>query len=569
MAAPTGATNESLRRAVQHCAAVLGCDDAMLYSWDAERDRLVARASTDAQRGYEHAVELSLGEGVVGWSALNREVVLIDDFPTEDLRFRVVPGLDKLSYRSFLAIPLSTQGTGLRPTSEVQGVLVARHQDAHQFTLEHVQSIEAVCQLIASLVSVGEQSSDDQLFAAVRRIAEIGSAEGLAHSEVPTLIARELANSSGADLVAIVAPARTGRPYLDILGVGVGANRGPNPLRQQQIQADAVQAAIAAEGPLRREAAERLFDPLGAGADAFTSVTAHPLEARGTNLGTVLAYQSDITSGRDRTSERLASLIRQTSVSLALTELTAKPVRNAAEGRLIDLLFSSQIRPALAAQLSRETGFDPADPHCVVVGQPSDANQLGAAHQQLTSIERAIRREHPSAVCDLRADNVWAIVKLAGRTPSDIAAGLANRLTAIGYGHIGVSDPVSADNYRRALSGATTAVQVSVRVPGMAKAMAVADTGAYRYLLTLVDTQHPTALEASLAELRASDEPLFNTVATYVDNGCRPSPTARALHLHRNSLAGRLRSASAVLGVPIDESSRLVLELAINLVLLR
>ncbi len=62
-----------LHLAIEQCATLLDCDDAMLYVWDEGRQRLVARAATDRHRNFELAIELAPGDGVVGWSALNRK----------------------------------------------------------------------------------------------------------------------------------------------------------------------------------------------------------------------------------------------------------------------------------------------------------------------------------------------------------------------------------------------------------------------------------------------------------------------------------------------------------------
>ncbi len=249
-------------------------------------------------------------------------------------------------------------------------------------------------------------------------------------------------------------------------------------------------------------------------------------------------------------------------------------------------------------RLANEVGFDLDAGHCVAYGRlGSDTPGLGA-QAQMQTLERLIRQTLPGSLCDVQMHGVRVVVPLLGRDTRLVAEMLDVTLSTRpgpNIGLVGVSDPVeTADRHWDALQEAILASRLCsilgssserlaarrhdlVRTPpgtiGRRRSMAISDAGPERFLLPLVDAAPPGLLEQRLLGLHFQDiadgTDLFETVEAFVELGCRPTAAARQLALHRNSLASRLNATSRVLEQPIDNTNRLMLEIANKLVRLR
>src|SRR6185369_6712356 len=101
----------SLQAAVDAFQRVTTSDSVAIYLWDETTQRL-SLAQMTFDRGlypidYEHTARqsrLALGEGMIGWAALHRESVLIDDTST-DPRPRALAGIP-LDHKSAIVVPL-------------------------------------------------------------------------------------------------------------------------------------------------------------------------------------------------------------------------------------------------------------------------------------------------------------------------------------------------------------------------------------------------------------------------------------------------------------------------------
>lgn len=564
--------------AIAQCAQILQCDDAMLYVWNADRQRLVARAATDRHRDFERAIELALGDGIVGWSALNQEPVLLADFPAQDLRFRLVPDIDEVAHRSFIAVPLAdSSGT-------VKAVIAARHLAPSRFSEHDVAALSSVGKLILHTLANDDQSQDqvvrdDQALGA-QAIGEAGTSEALQAHEAINIIARQLANASDSDLVLVASAQIANRPYLEARGLGVRSEANLPDVQIGQLSAAAVAAAAGSRRSLRRDEAPELFASLGArSVQSIQFVLALPLQARGLGLGTVLVFRRDGAEADEHQTRRLQHLVTQAALAIAVIDLTTDPDERRAERRLLEILFSGDDRVALQQRLANEVDFDMGADHAVAYGRlSSDMPGLGA-QVQMQTLERLIRRTLPGSLCDLQMHGVRAVVPLSGQTPVEVASRLGQALAdrpgpTIGY--VGISDPISSavsttrGRHWTALQEATLAA----RLCQGANALSLSETGPTRFLLPVLDSAPPGALEQRLLDMVVTDDAngteLFRTLEVFLSNGCRPTAAARELHLHRNSLSARLGTiAKALDDYPLNETNRLTLEIALHLARLR
>lgn len=564
--------------AIAQCSEVLQCDDAMLYIWNADRQRLVARAATDAHRNFELAIELALGDGIVGWSALNREPVVLADLPAQDLRFRVVPDIDEVGHRSFIAVPLlDEEGT-------VQAVIAARHLEPARFSERDVTALNAIGTLILHTLAEKDRSRDqsirDRQGLTVQAISEAGTSEALQAHEAINVIANQLADASSSELVLVVSAQISNRPYLEARGLGVRSHARLSGVQIGQVPAGAVAAAASSRRSLRRDEAPELFAALGArSVQALQMVSVFPLKARGLGLGSVLVFRSTGADLGDHEVERLQQLVSQAALAIAVIDLTTDPDERRAERRLLEILFNGDDRAALRQRLANEVDFDLEADHVVAYGRLSSDMPARGAQGQMQSLERVIRRTLPGSLCDVQMHGVRAIVPLGGWSAADVSSQMNNALTEMpgpSIGFVGISDPIRgaanqwSGQHWTALQEATLASRLCHPV----KAMSLSEAGPGRFLLPILDSLMPGVLEQHLLDLVKADEAngteLFRTLETFLAHGCRPTAAARELHLHRNSLSARLSSIRKALDdYPLDARNRLTLEIALQLVRLR
>lgn len=130
--------------AVELVAQATGAKSVFVYSWDPVAERLVLRAVTHFDRALTlHPVQMRLGEGITGWSALHRKPVLLGSNIAEDPRFFDVPTVDEQDYNSVLTVPIYDDET-------LYGVFAMYSEEEHAFGTDEVAIAEEVGLLLAS-----------------------------------------------------------------------------------------------------------------------------------------------------------------------------------------------------------------------------------------------------------------------------------------------------------------------------------------------------------------------------------------------------------------------------------
>lgn len=149
----------------------------------------------------------------------------------------------------------------------------------------------------------------------------------------------------------------------------------------------------------------------------------------------------------------------------------------------------------------------------------------------------------------LRANEVRQIV--ADLAVHRIAAGVAGAE----YGITGLL---------RAIGDAARLCRIAGYAPGRRPVETTSESNPRQYLLTAVtDEQARHRAELLLAPLRAAaDDALLDTLSVYLLCECSTSATARRLGVHRNSVIKRLARIRTLLGVDLDDDTRLALRIA-------
>ena len=115
-----------------------------VYFWEPDSERLVLRTMTHADRGFSSSgIQMRLGEGITGWSALHRKPVLINENFSDDPRFFAIDGVDEAEFASVLTVPIYDDDA-------LYGVFAMYSGEQHAFGNDEVEIAEEVGLLLAS-----------------------------------------------------------------------------------------------------------------------------------------------------------------------------------------------------------------------------------------------------------------------------------------------------------------------------------------------------------------------------------------------------------------------------------
>lgn len=123
-----------------------GGDVCFLFLWDAPNHRLALRAASAPFNDAVGKVQLELGEGISGWVAEHREVVVIPKDKWADSRWKYFPELRGELFTSMLSVPM-VSGSG-----ELVGVFNVHSRGRHVFSESDVDVLSLVASLIARAI---------------------------------------------------------------------------------------------------------------------------------------------------------------------------------------------------------------------------------------------------------------------------------------------------------------------------------------------------------------------------------------------------------------------------------
>ena len=93
--------------AVELVAQATGAKGVFVYFWEPDSEHLVLRTVTHVDLALAlSTVQMRLGEGITGWSALHRRPVLINREIEQDPRYLSIEGVDESDYSSVLTVPI-------------------------------------------------------------------------------------------------------------------------------------------------------------------------------------------------------------------------------------------------------------------------------------------------------------------------------------------------------------------------------------------------------------------------------------------------------------------------------
>ncbi|MGZ8570614.1 MAG: GAF domain-containing sensor histidine kinase [Actinomycetota bacterium] len=123
-----------------------GGDVCFLFLWDPLHERLDLRAASAPFQEAVGKVQLELGEGISGWVAEHREVVVIPEDKWADSRWKYWPELRGELFNSMLSVPM-VSGSG-----ELVGVFNVHSRGRPEFSESDVEVLSLVASLIARAI---------------------------------------------------------------------------------------------------------------------------------------------------------------------------------------------------------------------------------------------------------------------------------------------------------------------------------------------------------------------------------------------------------------------------------
>ncbi len=134
-----------LKEIVALVVELTGADACLIYLLNDQKDALVLQASKIPHPKLIGRIRVEVGEGITGWVARERRMVVISEEAENDPRFKFFQYLPEDRYHAFLSVPVISKG-------EVIGVLNVQHQQAHQHPEGELVLMSTIGQQVGSAI---------------------------------------------------------------------------------------------------------------------------------------------------------------------------------------------------------------------------------------------------------------------------------------------------------------------------------------------------------------------------------------------------------------------------------
>jgi GAF domain-containing protein len=538
-----------------------------------EDGHLVMRAASAGYSHLEGKVRLSRDEGLAGWVVRTRRSAFIKDRALEDPRVVYVPELEEERYQSLVAVPI------LSRAGEAIGVITLHARAPHEFRRQDLTFLEHSASLIAGAIenarlyeeAIGRVEELTRLSALAQQVA---AAAGL--EELLRVVAdgcRDLLGASRCDLYlaapddqlvsAAASPERPDAPDLDA-----------RHLWSQLVAADTQEDVARGLAEIvwgRKHEGLPLFAPLTAGEERV-GLLCVLVERAGPDRRSLLASVASHTAVAIRRRQLIDSLEEQNLVKdffEALASGDADPAWLRRQALKLQCNLDAQHIVMLVAPW---TSPPRQKPRAKAGGaEPPDWSEL------VGRLEARLRIELPGSIFDQRESSLRALLRVppAGakaavdrvRHTAEATGGAQGMLVS------GLSNPCQGESaIVRGFEEASSAAQVGSLLRGGAGVFAYEELGAYRYVLTaegsVRDRYQDRLLNLVEYEKRRGTE-LMGTLEAYLEHLGSISATAKALHMHPNTLRQRLARIQHLTELDLGREDWLSLGMAIKVVKLR
>jgi GAF domain-containing protein len=513
---------------------------------------LVLRAASPV---YSHLIgRISFGadQGLAGWVMERGQAEFIRDGAIDDPRTVYVPELKEEHFQSMVAIPISSR-SGISIGAIVLHTVAPREFD---------EGIINVLSRAASLVSGAIENA--HLYEEAReRVEELTRLSSLAR-EIAAVSDRRSLFSVAARGIRELIGADVCRLYETDLEIGPQRVAADPPDEIERSDEGQLVRTLLAQDRLPNGAAATLGLPTPP-----ASVLVLPLDSKSEPIGAILI--AALKPWPSSSPGLLRTAARQVGLALEKVSLIERLTEENVARDLFDALAEDDTE--LASRKAAFAGIELARPHLVAVAL-SRTEADPDWHRRLEAVEKAIRRLHPGAVCDLGSGSLRALLPTAAegieparRSAEALAPAAAEQGLALGFGE----SRAGAAGIHRGIGEARDAARIGSGLLGGGGAMLYRDTGAYRYLIDLLDSGGPSDHLREVAEAIAAYDAerhseLLLTLDTYLAQGRNIAAASRELWIHVNTLRQRLERIEALTGIVFAEEDMLALQLAVKLV---
>jgi two-component system, response regulator PdtaR len=146
--------DEMLGEIIGLAVQVTQCDACLVYLFDKETNEIVLCASQVPHTAEIGNLRMKIGEGVTGWVAEQKAVVVLSENASEDKRFKKFGGLVEDTYEAFLSVPLVAGG-------ELIGVINVHHRESHTHQPEVVSLMTFIGEQMGGAVAKSKLAEEN------------------------------------------------------------------------------------------------------------------------------------------------------------------------------------------------------------------------------------------------------------------------------------------------------------------------------------------------------------------------------------------------------------------------
>jgi hypothetical protein len=543
-----------LDRVVDLLSRATDCHACFVYLRSGER--LEMRAASPVYSHLVGRISFGVDQGLAGWVVREETAAFIRDAALDDERHHYVAELEEERFQSLVAIPIPSRA------ADAIGAIVLHTVAPREFDERILNVLSRAASLVAGAIENARLYEEaTERVATLTRLARFGGEIAAVgdRAELFTVAAGGIRRLLGADSALAY---RAEGPGDRLTRIGA---EPPSPAPDDPREGDLIEELLGVgPAPVRLTDDERLGLLGIEGGTAY--LQAAELLAGGHRVGAI------VVAAQDPWSEDSPEVMRAAAQLVALADEKIGLIEHLTEENLGRDLFDSLAAGELerAGEKLEQAGLPPGRPRFVIEAVPIKKTP---ASEWSGGLEREIRSAFPHSFLDLSSGSLRAAVQVDSEGPATVRtalAGLDGKQAPAGMA-IGVSEArTGVDGLAAALREARDAAKVAAHLELDGEALLYRDSGAYRYLIGLMDggglqdhLRRPIEILADYDRERGAH--LLATLDDYLSNGRSLASTARNLYIHVNTLRQRLDRIEELSGLSIAQEDLLALQLAVKL----
>ncbi|OGG12532.1 hypothetical protein A3D77_04265 [Candidatus Gottesmanbacteria bacterium RIFCSPHIGHO2_02_FULL_39_11] len=171
-------------------------DSILIYILDPKKNELILRSSKNPHSNLLKKIKIKLGEGITGWVAQEKKMVVLSQNAYKDSRFKHFSSLPEDTFEAFLSVPIMNK-------KGILGVINVQHKKPHVHSVSEINLLSAIGKLVGGAVDnalLVEESLSLKEALEMRKIVEkakgiLMKRKNLSEDEAFKLIQKESMNS--------------------------------------------------------------------------------------------------------------------------------------------------------------------------------------------------------------------------------------------------------------------------------------------------------------------------------------------------------------------------------------